>query len=173
MLSTFKTLLTNQYEAVFCTLNRCIVQCPDEGWDAPVIKLKFCQVSFHVLFFADYYLSKNPADQLEQPFHTDHKEYFRDYEELEDRQQVLLYDRPTTREYLEHCRQKACQVVATESEAVFEGSSGFPRRDVTRAELHVMNIRHIHHHAAQLSVRLGQSYAENIPWFGTGWTEVG
>lgn len=56
MLDSFKTVLANQYEAALCTLNMCIDQCPDSGWDSPVANLTFSQVAFHALFFTDYYL---------------------------------------------------------------------------------------------------------------------
>jgi hypothetical protein len=125
-------------------------------------------VAFHALFFADYYLGKHPAAITEQPFHQANADYFRDYEELEDRPQTLLYDRPTTIGYLEHCRAKARQVIETETAAELQGASGFPRRDFSRAELHVVNIRHVHHHATQLGMRLRLNYSENIPWIGSG-----
>jgi hypothetical protein len=109
-------------------------------------------------------------DQLQQQFHLENQDFFRDYEELEDRVQQLLYDKPSTIRFLEHCRRKARRVIESQSEETLVGPSGFPRRDVSRAELHVINIRHIHHHSAQLSLRLRLDHEESIPWFGTGWT---
>ena len=41
-----------------------------------------------------------------------------------------------------------------------------------RAELHVYSIRHIQHHAAQLSLRLRLDAGVAIPWIGVGWREV-
>jgi hypothetical protein len=41
-----------------------------------------------------------------------------------------------------------------------------------RAELHVYNIRHIQHHAAQLSLRLRLDTGDGIPWVGSGWREM-
>jgi len=40
---------------------------------------------------------------------------------------------------------------------------------LTRAKLHVVNIRHIQHHAAQLSLRLRLDHQEDIPWFSSRW----
>lgn len=172
MLDTFKGLIVNQFEAAFCTLQTCIDRCPDSAWDAPVANLKFCQVAFHTLFFTDFYLGPN-ADALRlQPFHRDHERFFRDYEELEDRPQVLLYDKPSIKTYLEHCRKKAADVIAAETAESLAGPSGFERRMFSRAELHVYNIRHIQHHAAQLSLRLRLGFQQDIPWIGSGWREV-
>jgi hypothetical protein len=169
MLDTFKTLLQRQFEAAFCTIYICIDRCPDEAWDAPVGNLAFCQVVFHTLFFADFYLCESDEAIRQQRFHRDNAEFFRDYEEFQPRKQQLLYDRPGILRYLEHCRRKANDVVAAETEATLQGPSGFARRDCTRAEVHVYNIRHIQHHAAQLSLRLRLDFGEDIPWVSHGW----
>src|SRR3954467_14210656 len=96
MLHTLKELLAHQYEASLSALNFPIARCPEKCWNEPVAKWKFCQAAFHCAFFADVYLQ--PTDDVgarkRQPFHLEHKNEFRDYEELEDRAQVLLYDKP-------------------------------------------------------------------------------
>ncbi|MEK6262388.1 MAG: DinB family protein [Planctomycetota bacterium] len=170
MLDTFKELVTNQFAAAFCMLETCNDRCPDAAWDAPVANLKFCQVAFHTLFYADFYLGRNADALRRQPFHHDHQQFFRDYEELEDRTQVLLYDKPSIKTYLDHCRKKALEVIAAETAESLAGPSGFERRTFSRAELHVLNIRHIQHHAAQLSLRLRIDFHQDIPWIGSGWS---
>ena len=169
MLDTCRELMANQYEAALCTLNACIDRCPEAAWDTPVANLAFCQVVFHTLFFTDYYLGREEHGFRDQPFHRDHPQFFRDYEELEDRKQQLLYDRPMIRAYLDHCRGKAAEVIAGETAETLGASCGFARRNVSRAELHVSSIRHIQHHAAQLSLRLRLDYQEDIAWFGSRW----
>lgn len=171
MLETFRTLLTNQYEAVFCMLNTCIDRCPDSGWDAPVGTKPFSQVAFHTLFFTDYYLGTSPDGFRDQPFHLENTEHFRDYEEFEWREPVLLYERPFVTRYVQHCRTKARDAIAAEAAESLNGPSRFPRRDFTRAELYVYNMRHVHHHAAQFSLRLRIDHEVDIPWFGSGWTD--
>ena len=171
MLDMFKTLVVNQFEAAFCTLYLCIERCPDAAWNAPVGNLAFCQVAFHTLFFADYYLGPDEESFRGQPYHQNNEDFFRDYEELEDRPQRLLYDRPAIKDYLQHCRRKVSQVLAAETAEMLAGPSGFRRRDFTRAELHVVNIRHIQHHTAQLSLRLRLDFAIEIPWIGSGWRD--
>ncbi|MFP6766326.1 MAG: DinB family protein [Planctomycetaceae bacterium] len=171
MLETVRELTRNQLEAAFCTLNSCIDLCPEEAWNGPVVNLKFCQVAFHTLFFADFYLAA--ADDLEtfqqQPFHQQATGFFRDYEEFQDRPQTLLYDRRTTKTYLDHCRQKALDVVAAESIETLTGRSGFAWRPCSRAELHIYNARHIYHHCAQLSLRLRQIGDIDVPWSAHAW----
>jgi hypothetical protein len=174
MLETLKQLLGNQYEAALGTLNLCVVRCPEQSWNECVAKWKFCQAAFHAVFFADLYLQ--PTDDVEafkrQVFHVEHKADFRDYEELQDRPQVLLYEKAFVLDYLQHVRRKAQETSARESADVLAGGSGFHWRKCSRAELHVYNIRHVQHHAAQLSLRLRLDSALDIPWVGHAWKEA-
>jgi hypothetical protein len=171
MIDAFKELVSHQFEAALCTLSICIDKCPDAAWNAPVANYKFCQVAFHTVFYADYYLGTNDPSFREQPFHREHADFFRDYEEFIDRPPVLLYDRPTMQEYVEHCRQKAAKSLPAETPASLAAPCGFPRKSFSRAELHVYSIRHIQHHAAQLSLRLRLDHKIDIPWVRTGWDD--
>jgi len=173
MLDTIKELLSRQYEASLSTLNLAITRCPDTSWHAPVANWKFCQAAFHAVFFTDLYLQ--PSDDFEalkrQAFHDEHRADFRDYEELEDRPQVLLYDKPFVLEYLRFARRKAADTISRETGEVLSGPSGFHWRKCSRAELHVYNIRHIQHHAAQLSLRLRVDGGIDVPWVSHAWKE--
>jgi len=174
MLDTLKELLTHQYEASLCMLGLAVDRCPDASWNECVASWKFCQSAFHVVFFADVYLQ--PDDDVDalkhQPFHIGHTRDFRDYEELEDRPQTQLYDKTFVLSYLQHVRRKARETVAGESAEVLAGTSGFRRRNCTRAELHVYNIRHIQHHAAQLILRLRLDTDVDVPWVGHAWQDA-
>ncbi len=169
MLSTIKTLLSNQYGAAFSTVAACVDRCPVTSWDLPIGNYPFSQVVFHTLFFADYYLGPHAESFRQQLFHQDNREFFADYEQLEYRTRVGVYDRPSLQKYLVHCRHKAMDAVDSETEQTLAGPSGFERRDFSRGELHVYNIRHIQHHSAQLVLRLRTETGLEIPWFGSGW----
>jgi len=41
-----------------------------------------------------------------------------------------------------------------------------------RVEVHIYNVRHIQHHAAQLILRLRRDHKQGIPWFKSGWPEA-
>lgn len=171
MIDTLRALLVNQYEAVLCMLHECVTRCPDEHWNTPVANLQFNQAVFHVLFYTDIYLGKNLDALKQQPFHAKHAAAFGDYEELVDRPQRLTYTREFIHDYLRHCREKAQRVVAEETEATLQTEPGFDWLQFSRAEVHVYNIRHIHHHAAQLSLRLRLETGDGAPWVGSGWRE--
>src|SRR5579863_4880905 len=165
MLEAFKKLTTNQYEAALCTLNACMDRCPQTAWNAPVVNLKFCQVVFHTLFYADYYLGRSAGAFRTEPFHREHAGVFRDYEELEDRVPVLLYERGWCKTYVDYCRLRVKEVVGSETAESLMAQSQFPPKTFSRAELHVYNIRHVQHHAAQLSMRLRIDFKADVPWF--------
>ena len=172
MLNTYQDLITGQYEACLSMLGMCVNRSPDSGWHAPVANLKFCQVAFHTLFFTDLYLGDDVASQRAQSFHRDHSQEFGDYEELEDRVQQATYEKSFIIEFLRHCRDKAISVVGRETEETLQRRAAFDWLDMTRAELHLYNVRHIHHHAAQLSLRMRLDTGEGIPWVQSGWREV-
>ena len=172
MIDTYKELISNQFEAAFCMLASCVDRCPETNWNAPIANLKFCQVAFHALFFADVYLGPDLKSLREQPFHRDNATVFADYEELEDRVQQAAYEKPFIKAYLQHCREKGSQVVAAETAETLDRRPGFDWLTFSRAEVHVYNIRHIQHHAAQLSLRLRIDTGADIAWIGSGWRDV-
>ena len=53
-----------------------------------------------------------------------------------------------------------------------DGRKGFEWCRFSRGELHLYNIRHIQHHAAQLSMRLRLDAKAQVPWVGTGWKDL-
>ncbi len=174
MRDTLAELLSHQYEASLSMLNLAVTRCPEPLWNQRVAAWNFCQAAFHAVFFTDLYLQ--PSDDIDalkrQPFHVEHKPEFRDYEELEDREPALLYEKPFVLSYLQNVRRKAQETIARESADVLAGASGFHWRKCSRAELHVYNIRHIQHHAAQLILRLRIDVGEDIPWVGHQWIEA-
>jgi hypothetical protein len=174
MPDTLQTLLTNQYEAALRTLDHCIDLCPTDppqAWDMPIANYRFGQLVFHTLFYADYYLGLNEDALRVQPFHRENADVFADYEELEDRPAAPSRDRAFMKRYMDHCRQKAVRVIGAETAESLAAAAQFPRKSFSRAELHVYNIRHIQHHAAQLSLRLRLGHGVAAPWVGSGWRQ--
>ncbi len=171
MIETFKRLIASQFEASLCTLAFGIERCPAELWNARVAKYPFCQVAFHTVFFTDFYLGPDADSLRQQPFHLANPILFGDYEQLQDREPQSVYKRSQLKSYLEFCRTKAVTTIAAEDEVSLNAPANFARRNFTRAELHVYNIRHIQHHAAQLILRLRLDSDVDIPWIGAGWLE--
>jgi hypothetical protein len=174
MLDTVKALFVHQYEAALSMLKACVDGCPDAAWNAPVANHRFSQVVFHTLYFTDLYLGRDDeASFRRQPFHLQLAPLFADLpanrEPFED-PPPRSYERASLLTYLGFCRRKVIEVVATETEETLSAPDDFGR-DFSRAELHVYNIRHIHHHAAQLSLRLRLDSGNGVEWVGSGWRE--
>ena len=171
MIETFKRLIASQFEASLCTLGHCVARCPADLWNAPVAKYPFCQTAFHTLFFADYYLGSDAESLRQQSFHLSNQRLFGDYEQLQQREPEALYDKSQIETYLDFCRGKAVATIAAENEEDLSAPARFARKNFSRAELHVYNIRHIQHHAAQLILRLRLDTDIDIPWIGAGWRD--
>jgi uncharacterized damage-inducible protein DinB len=162
-----KKILAGQFEAALCMLNHCVQACPPERWEGKIANLSFRQVAYHTLFFVDAYLSPN-------------QEAFQ-MRELNRRGGDERQPKPTpglskeeTLQYLDICRRKATEALGAETRESLEGPSGFPRRKISRGELHIYNIRHVQHHTGQLSAFLRRidrlrEKEEALPWVGTGW----
>ena len=87
-----------------------------------------------------------------------------------DREPVGTYSKEQITTYLRFCREKAIAVLAAETEESLAAPARFGR-PISRLELHVYNIRHVQHHAAQLILKLRLEAGVDIPWVGSGWRE--
>ena len=165
-------IIVDQYEAAFSTLNLCIAECDDKQWESRIANLTFSQAAFHTLFYADLYLNNDNDDSFQsQQFHLQNTDSFRDYEELKNQQQTYSYSLGFIESYLAHCRQKLHQVFESATEDWLNEASPFRWIPSTRGEVHIYNIRHIQHHAAQLIMRLRLDGLEDFPWFRSGWQD--
>ena len=168
MIELYKSLTISQFIAALETLRQSIDRCDDETWAADHLDGAVNQVVFHTLFYADLYLNSSPEGFEQQQFHLDRADFFRDYEEREPRKPVNFYDKTTSLEYLEFCEGKVRSVINGESDETLRGESGFSWRKCPRAELHVYNLRHVQHHAAQLGLRHQLLGGEPLKWVGEG-----
>lgn len=166
MAKRMTSALRGQYRAALATLEQSMISCDAETWIAAHPDWPVNRVVFHVLLFADVYLDWGEDVVREQEFHRTHTELFQDYEELEDRPQKNTYSKAGCSAYLEHCRSKVDRTMNEETEEVLFGDCGFPGRKLTRVELHIYNIRHIQHHAAQLGLRRQLRGGEPLRWVG-------
>jgi hypothetical protein len=171
MLDLFKLLIVSQFEAALSTIRLCVETSSPRVWNLPVALYPFSQVIFHALFFADYYLEGDATTFRQQPFHMTNLDLFGDYEQLEDREPVSIYDKQQVRLYLDFCRTKVQETMAAETDESLRETCTLTRHSLARAEMHVYNIRHLQHHAAQLVLRLRQEGHKDLPWVGCGWVD--
>lgn len=168
MIDHVKQVLANQFDAALCMFSECVEKCPHAMWDGTVAKYPFWQVAYHTLCFVDLYLS---ADEATFPYRPDF--HPRGWREFADEYPSRRFEPREICAYLVICRQKARDVVMSETMASLQGPTGFPGRPATRLELHVYNIRHLQHHTGQLSAYLRRADPSIDPrWTGSGWREA-
>ena len=170
MIDLFKTAVVGQFHAALSMLKSTVDQCPEDQWGCRVGEFPLWQVAYHALFYADLYLSPDEASY--EPFTRcwQHYQFFGrlpwpPYEEVKAEVPVPRGD---VLAYIEHCRQKAIEMVAAETAESLAGPPGFWWYKIPRAEFHLNNIRHIQHHAAQMSLALRRAAGVDVQWVATG-----
>ena len=148
MNDTWNSILWGQFGAAIDMLERAILACPEALWSDRSREPEFWYMAYHALFFLDYYLSESVEDFMPPaPFTLD--------ELSED---GILPDRAYTKAellaYLEHGREKCRPVLAALPEAALQQRCAFDWLDLSVAEMHLYNLRHVQHHAAQLNTLL-------------------
>jgi hypothetical protein len=165
MIEHVKRMLAGQFEAALCMMNDCLAKCPSDQWDGRVAKYPFWQVAYHTLCFADLYLTESEAAfALRGDLHP------AGWSEFHDEFPSRRFDERELAAYLAICRQKAVETIAAETAESLGRPTGFHWLRFSRLELHVYNIRHIQHHAGQMSAFLRRVDGAIDPrWVGTGW----
>lgn len=163
MVDTVKSMFRGQCEAALCMLNDCLRKCPEEHWDGKIANDTFRQITYHTLFYVDYYTSPNESAFTLRELHARGG----DERNLE---VSMGLSKEESLAYLAICRQKATESIAAETAESLQGPSGFSRQQFSRAELHLYNIRHIQHHVGQLSAYLRRIIQDTSSWWvRTGW----
>lgn len=155
---TWKDLLWPQFGAAIDMLENALLACPEELWSDRTRNPEYWYVVYHTLFFLDLYLSDS-IDSFTPPvpFTLD---------ELDP--SGKLPDRPYTKEelhtYLEHGRRKCRAALEALTDETAHRRCGIEWHDINVAELHLYNMRHVQHHAAQLNLILRQATDSAPRW---------
>jgi hypothetical protein len=168
MLEQVKNALISQYEASLCMLRNCIEACRDEHYEGMIAHGSFRYIAYHTLFFTDLYLTNSEDAFALREIHQHGGD---------ERGQGLSRGVPKDEllPYVQVCRAKMIEIVASETEQSFAGPSGFSWRKCSRLEMHIYNIRHVQHHTGQLSAylrRVDESIGQRrdvMKWIGWGW----
>jgi hypothetical protein len=167
MIDLYKQATLGQFEAALAILKQCIERCPGELWESQVAELTVQQIAYHTLFFVDFYLTASESDFTLRDVH---------HVGGDESEPVVSpgLDQQATLEYLAICLEKLRVAIASETEATLQGPSGFHWCKFTRAEMHLYNLRHVQHHAGQLSSHLRRLVPDlrdrsQLRWVSTGW----
>ena len=163
---TLKMNIWQQFGAAIDTLDRAIRACPDQLWlgglwDTGSERPEWAQfwyVTYHTLFWLDYYLSgSDPSFTPPAPFTLDEAD-----------PAGVLPERPYTQaellSYLEHGRKKCQATIESLSDEKAHERCRFSWGEIDFVELLLYSMRHIQEHAAQLNLFLGQKVG-----FAPGW----
>lgn len=162
----WKATIWQQFGAAIDMLDNAMCACPDrlwrdQLWENPAEQPEYAQfwyLTYHTLFWLDYYLSGgdegfSPPD----PFTLD---------ELDPA--GVLPEKPYTRDelqtYLDHGRSKCQATIEALNEARAQQRLRFRWGEISFAELLLYTMRHVQEHAAQLNLALGQKTGSAPGW---------
>jgi hypothetical protein len=159
VLGALRMILRRQVGAAIETIERAIVACPDSLWDdgskPPEL---FWYGAYHPLFYLDCYLSETEVGFAPPPpFGLTE---FDPSGALPER----TYTKAELLAYAEHDRKKARERLSALTEADLTRRCGFAMREMSVVELHLYDLRHVQHHAAQLNLLLRQKTGSAPTW---------
>ena len=169
MAATWKAVIWDQFGAGIDMLGNALQACPEELWQerlydersAPPAFAEFWYVGYHALFWLDLYLSESSEGFAPPARFT-----------LSELEAGLLpervYTKPELQAYLEYGRDK-CRArleILTDAMLAMPNPIRLDWPDMTAAELLLHNMRHVHEHASQLSLFLGQRVGAAPRWLG-------
>lgn len=147
--------LKNQLGASIHMLENAIDLCPDSHWSS---NANIWYMSFHTLFFLDYYLSLDPVNFNPPPPFTD--------SEFQDTLPAKPYTKEQITQYLNHCKAK----FETFFDYLNPDTAGHRWRnqsasmDYSFFEIALYNLRHVQHHTGQINLLLRQNTGNAPEW---------
>ena len=166
MNADMKNILWRQFGASVDMLENAVVACPAHVWGDRPGWHEFWYLTYHTLFFLDFYLSETEVGFAPPaPFGL---------EEL-DPDGVLpprVYSKEELLGYLNHDREKCRKAIAGLTEEKANRLCGSLRPGLTFVELYLYNMRHVQHHAAQLNLILRQRIDSAPRWVSIAGTPL-
>lgn len=148
----------SQFGASIDMLENAINLCPENVWNQNKGLSDFWYITYHTLFYLDFYLTDEPEDFIPPE----------NIGETEFDPEGILPDRVITKDelklYLVHCRNKAKTTIENLNEEHINKDYKFGTIELTFFELLLYNMRHIQHHTAQLNLILRQQINSAPKW---------
>lgn len=154
-----KKAIWRQFGAAIEYLATTVRDCPDELWHAPLWRTpnmppemaQFWYVTYHSLFWLDLYLT-GTEDGFIPPAPFLLIEQYRDGPIPE-----RAYTKAELQDYLEGCRQRCWTTIESLTDEAAQRWCVFSWGECSFQELLIYNLRHVHGHASQLNMLLGQN----------------
>lgn len=153
-----KTGLWQQFGAAIDYLAAALDACPDDLWhaslwqtrDVPPELAQFWYVAYHTLFWLDVYLTGTEEGFLPpDPFTLIEQDEAGPVPEC-------AYTKEELRAYLRACRRKTRMTIEGLTDEAAQRQCTFGWGECSFYELLIYNLRHVHGHASQLDMLLGQ-----------------
>ncbi len=156
--ANLKTSLWQQFGAAIDSLDATISACPDSLWRAPLWqtpdakpeRAQFWYVAYHTLFWLDCYLTGSEEGFLPpSPFTLIEQDGDNPLPER-------VYTQHELQAYLSDCRTECKAVIEALTDEAAGRRCAFGWGECSFLELLIYNLRHVHGHASQLNILLGQ-----------------
>ena len=147
--------ISEQYGAAFKMLENAIIKCQDELWNDPEAEKIISQVVYHILYNAEFYLTKNPVEE------DDFKPEM-DYEHGKNPKKI--YTRQDLLNYLNFIRKKGETLFKSMTTEDLTTDSIFEWHGSSVLSSLLYNLRHIMLHIGALHVRLNKVGKEPMSW---------
>jgi hypothetical protein len=134
-------------------------------------KRAYWEVAYHAAFYADLYLTPDLQQYRGQPdWAWPHaaglgRKMEPPFDMLPEAERGPVLDRRRVAQYIADTADKLRRVLAEETDETLAGGSGFPWYPVTRLSMHMVNLRHVQHHAGQLAAIL-RRHGIAVDWVG-------
>ena len=163
--STVTNVLTSQYKAALNMFRNTIEKVPTEYWNSMEYNNPIWQIAYHTIWATQLYLGVNvttfePWDKaIEGAESLGGSNVWENPEEG-----VIVEGYNTPDEIVSFIDSTQNHLKQAIDALPFNENSGFEWYPFTRLELHVMNIRHIQHHTAQIIERLKIKGIKGFSW---------
>jgi DinB superfamily len=157
--NTLKQSLWNQFAASIDMLEHAIQMCPTILWNN---ESNFWRISYHTLFFLDYYLTLPPTNFTPPTPFT--------LSEFDDETPEKVYTKAALLQYLHFCKTKCNHLINStallDEKIIWENESKTMQYPII--EILLYNLRHVQHHVAQLNLLLRKHINEVPSWIFRG-----
>lgn len=160
---SLKETIWRQFGASIDMLENAIVLCPAEFWDT---EKKFWHITYHCLFWLDYYLTPEP-DKFSPPSPYTLSE-FDPSGAMPDR----TYSKEELLSYLRYSRKKCYDLVSGMTDEMANSRWINEYKNYSVFEIILYNMRHVQHHTAQLNLLLRQEINDAPQWVSIAKTEM-
>lgn len=161
-----KESIWRQFGAAIDMLENAINACPENVWGNQPGYQEFWYITYHTLFWLDFYLSDSP-DNFTPPTPFTLSEF-----DPEGAFPEKAYSKEEMLNYLEHGRQKCKKRIENLTDEKANQHFVTSWIDLGVLEMIFYNMRHVQHHAAQLNLLLRQKIDSAPRWVRQAKTEL-